>query len=329
MRYDGKAFAYWQTYCRTELNPARRIEALKALATFGVNGYAEEAAAAIMEVAASYYGELGPNPTYGKVMELTSQDTISGKVVCEACEAVQRIGSATAPVLLNGLDEPGARLFCERVLNNLEPNKAIVTTLVRRGIDGPGPERQLMFQFLLHHFDSEGAAELLSEALDDEPKVRAFVSLVLEECKGSWDSKANAWSAQLLALLKPHARVVVPLLVARLNELKEARAAEVEQAAKTVAAQELGYQQMPQAVSSGAIRINTEPETPDTRLKRHLANLESSARTASTQLVEILGIFGPAAKDALPVLHEASADPCTALQQAATTATRQVEQPPK
>src|SRR5262249_24380170 len=81
-------------------------------------GQGEEAAAVIVEVAASYPGELRSDPHYDTV-DPTAEDSPNGKVVWEAGEAVQRIGGATVPVLLNRLDQPGSRLFCERMLTKL------------------------------------------------------------------------------------------------------------------------------------------------------------------------------------------------------------------
>jgi hypothetical protein len=331
MHYDGKPFAYWQTYCRTELKPERRIEALKALAAFGANGYAEEAAEVVMKIAEDYSGELRFRTDWHCV-DVNDKTTPNGKVVSEALETSKRIGAAMLPALLKGLDDPRTQLFCELTLSELPLSRPVLAGLLQGGTSGAKKEQGLLFRILGWHRYEEGVETLLSEALEDEAAVRAFVAAVLAESRKEWEAKENADAACWLSRLKPHADVVVPLLVVRLNELKEARlkevrAAELEQAAKPVAVQNLSYQQMPSAVPAPA--GSPAPETPETRLKKQLANLESPARTASKQLVEILGEFGPAAADALPVLREASADPCTVLQQAADAATRQVQGQPK
>ena len=54
MHYDGKSFEQWQTAWKTELSTEKRLETVKALAAFGANGYGQEAAAAIVEVAGQY-----------------------------------------------------------------------------------------------------------------------------------------------------------------------------------------------------------------------------------------------------------------------------------
>jgi RNA polymerase sigma factor (sigma-70 family) len=48
--YKGKDFTTWKAMLTTELDPERQVEAIKALGVFGVNGFAEESTAAIMEV---------------------------------------------------------------------------------------------------------------------------------------------------------------------------------------------------------------------------------------------------------------------------------------
>jgi hypothetical protein len=54
LRYEGKTFDEWRTAWRTELSTQKRLEAVKALAAFGANGYGREAAEAILEVAGQY-----------------------------------------------------------------------------------------------------------------------------------------------------------------------------------------------------------------------------------------------------------------------------------
>jgi HEAT repeat protein len=54
LRYDGKTFDQWRTAWQTELSTEKRLEAVKALAAFGANGYGKEAAQAIAEVAGQY-----------------------------------------------------------------------------------------------------------------------------------------------------------------------------------------------------------------------------------------------------------------------------------
>jgi beta-lactamase regulating signal transducer with metallopeptidase domain len=50
MHYDGKTFNEWRDVWRSELSTDKRIDAVKALAAFGANGYGKEAADTILEV---------------------------------------------------------------------------------------------------------------------------------------------------------------------------------------------------------------------------------------------------------------------------------------
>ncbi|NLE36577.1 MAG: M56 family metallopeptidase, partial [Pirellulaceae bacterium] len=50
LRYQGKSFDQWKESLRTELSHDHRTEAIKALATFGANGYAKEATETILEL---------------------------------------------------------------------------------------------------------------------------------------------------------------------------------------------------------------------------------------------------------------------------------------
>lgn len=49
LRYDGRSFRQWRRELQTELNPMRRAEAMRAFSAFGRNGYAKEAAGAILD----------------------------------------------------------------------------------------------------------------------------------------------------------------------------------------------------------------------------------------------------------------------------------------
>src|SRR5205823_4782110 len=94
LRYDGKSFDEWRTTLLTELKPERRCEAIKALATFGVNGYGPEAAAAIVEAVR------GNKP---------SGDEDDEKVPAAAEIALVKIGIAAVPALADALQSDAVR----------------------------------------------------------------------------------------------------------------------------------------------------------------------------------------------------------------------------
>jgi beta-lactamase regulating signal transducer with metallopeptidase domain/protein involved in polysaccharide export with SLBB domain len=59
LSYGDKSFNEWRAVLMTDLKPEVRIEAIKALSTFGANGYGKEAADAIIEVMRGYDVTLG------------------------------------------------------------------------------------------------------------------------------------------------------------------------------------------------------------------------------------------------------------------------------
>jgi hypothetical protein len=54
LRYDGKTFDEWRNAWKNELSTEKRLEGIKALATFGRAGFGKEAAEAILDVAGEY-----------------------------------------------------------------------------------------------------------------------------------------------------------------------------------------------------------------------------------------------------------------------------------
>src|SRR5438477_9545634 len=53
-RFDGRTFEQWQADLLTDLSVNRRVKALDALRAFAANGYAAEAATAVLEVMGAY-----------------------------------------------------------------------------------------------------------------------------------------------------------------------------------------------------------------------------------------------------------------------------------
>ena len=85
-RFKGKDFAAWKEALLTELDAERQIEAIKALGTFGVNGFHEESAAAILELIKRKDARSQSEPDDAKVID-TAQSTIA------------RIGTKAFPVI--------------------------------------------------------------------------------------------------------------------------------------------------------------------------------------------------------------------------------------
>jgi HEAT repeat protein len=99
LRYDGKDFAYWQSYLMTELKEERQLEALKALGAFAVRGYGREAAAAVVQFAERY------DINYSK----------------EISDTVSAAGADGVPVVIDGLKRKKARPFCRWHLSSKCP----------------------------------------------------------------------------------------------------------------------------------------------------------------------------------------------------------------
>ena len=77
LRYDGKTFNEWRDVWKTELSTSKRVEAVKALAAFGANGYEKEAAESILDVASTYdFDSSGTDPEFSSAV----QDALISKV---------------------------------------------------------------------------------------------------------------------------------------------------------------------------------------------------------------------------------------------------------
>ncbi|HZY87500.1 MAG TPA: M56 family metallopeptidase, partial [Gemmataceae bacterium] len=91
LRYGGKSFEQWRTELLTELKPAVRIDGIKALATFGANGYGADATRAILELMRGY--------------DTNHLDGDDQGVVNAAYDAVRKVGDPAVPALREGLKE--------------------------------------------------------------------------------------------------------------------------------------------------------------------------------------------------------------------------------
>jgi len=80
LRYDGKTFDEWRTAWKTELSTEKRLDAVKALAAFGANGYGKEAAETILRVVPQYdFSQYGRDTAEGK-LESAIVVTIARKI---------------------------------------------------------------------------------------------------------------------------------------------------------------------------------------------------------------------------------------------------------
>ena len=70
----------------------------------------------------------------------------------------------------------------------------------------------------------------MATALKDEAAIKRFAAATLVASQKTWEDKSYAQVAYLLKYLKPHAKVVVPMLVTRMKELEKIRGKEKDEA---------------------------------------------------------------------------------------------------
>src|SRR5207237_2431758 len=120
LRYGGKNFDQWRVELLTELKSDIRIDGIKALTAFGVNGYGPEAAAAVLETVKGY--------------DVTLPYKDDEEVYKTANEAVERIGAPAVPALRDALagDNKNLRRFAAVGLGGIGPDaKAAMPALLQ------------------------------------------------------------------------------------------------------------------------------------------------------------------------------------------------------
>jgi hypothetical protein len=130
LRYDGKTFNEWQNAWRTELSTEKRIEAVKALAAFGANGYGKEAAAAILEIASQYDWWSGaPNNSLDS-LRTACVEAFGGEGAKRAI-AQGILANDSLPVLTAAATSasPQQKLFLGRVLPNIPGSNSLAALL--------------------------------------------------------------------------------------------------------------------------------------------------------------------------------------------------------
>lgn len=148
-RYDGKTFKDWRDVWKTELSTEKRLEAVKALAAFGANGYGREAAEAIVEIAGQYdWTSIGGNG---------ASDTL--KKACLAAFGYPGISMVARPIpendallaLLTAVDSKNVndRLFAAWVLPVFSSqNKLAAEALVKLSSDADAKVRSYSFRVM-------------------------------------------------------------------------------------------------------------------------------------------------------------------------------------
>jgi len=148
LRYSGKSFDEWREVLENDLDPATRVEALKALGKFGGNGMAKEAAEAIVP----YIGFL---------------DGDENVVYSTAQEEMGKIGEPALPVVVAAFESPDVKIreAAAHLLARMPTNDAAVAALAK-ALDDKSPAVRIAAAGALgakrQHLDRAGA--VLDEA---------------------------------------------------------------------------------------------------------------------------------------------------------------------
>jgi RNA polymerase sigma factor (sigma-70 family) len=206
--YGGKDFNAWSETLQTDLKPEVRIEAIKALGAFGVNGYAEEAASVILGVVTKY--------------DTVTADGDDLRVIEAGSQTLARIGSKAVPALANGLENKNTNV--RRVIARMLPTVsrslgAQSFPLFVRGIKDEDPDvRRSAFQaepVLASRSIEKTVSELT--ALEKQELLAALVAALKEK-----DVIVLQWAVTAIAWLGPEAKPAVPALIKLLEEISPA-----------------------------------------------------------------------------------------------------------
>lgn len=103
-RYDGKPFSFWSKYLQTELKAENRIDAVRAMAAFGVRGYGKEAAEVLVKLIPEY-------PLIRQLPTRESQDP-NEKVLAEIWIALYDLGEPASMALFSQLGNDKVLAIC-------------------------------------------------------------------------------------------------------------------------------------------------------------------------------------------------------------------------
>ncbi len=289
LRYGGKDFDQWRAELQIELKPEIRIDGLKALATFGINGYGPEATAAILETEKSY-----------DIVAHFPDDT---KVYNAGLEAIARIGAPAVPVLRDGLanDNQNIRRFAAAGLKKIgPPAKPAWAALVKALEDKDAQVRQQAVEALP---EIDPAAEelpgLLARALNKDEKSYWVRVMAINGLRGMGPKARKAVPALVEVLREKDVRTEVPVLTAlqRIKpDLKEIIGPVME------AFEEKEWTSVPQEAIN-LLTVYGKDGGPAVGPLVALLQTKEAIRYQRA-IIDLLGGMGPTAKEALPQLAE-------------------------
>jgi HEAT repeat protein len=289
LRYGGKDFDQWRAELVTELKPEVRVEGIRALGSFGANGYGAEAAAAILGVMKGY--------------DVTSADKDEMSVTQAGRRAVCKIGAAALPVLRDGLkgENRNVRGFAALALADMGPEaKAAVPALLAAARDKDSFMCRVAIG-AVEKLDAQAGGfipTLIAALQDNDAQVRIEATGALARRGPSARSAAPALVGLLkedngelrrsalvaLGAIKPSAKAVVPALIRALDD--------EDPAVLRQASEMLG-------------QLGPDAKEAVPALVAHLkAAAENNNRLRLLQIAASLGQIGPAAEEAIPLLKE-------------------------
>jgi hypothetical protein len=334
LRYDGKTFGYWQTYWRTELKPELRVEAIRALAAFGTNGYAEEAAVIVLEVMEAY-------DLVEAFYKYNNYDTnLLGpdhRVVVEALQALKKIGAPVVPrLLVSNLADPKIGAVAMELLghwNRLKVAPSDVPALVAGSQAKDLKVAAAAVRILYCQTDEKSIEDALQSALATDGVARKLGAALVRVWKEAEDKEFYA-ARTLLTNLASTNHAGVELMVEFVKDLAPARQQALEDRAESRRKKyDLPAYWGGMVVPDDRARFVVPEEATiavswgEDRYK--LSSDPGAARTTTIELLGLLADKGRAARDVLPLLRDPNLaqDPCRTVRQAVADAIAKIDRP--
>jgi beta-lactamase regulating signal transducer with metallopeptidase domain/HEAT repeat protein/protein involved in polysaccharide export with SLBB domain len=165
LRYSGKSFDEWREVLENDLDPATRVEALRALGKFGGNGMAKEAAEAIVP----YIG---------------FRDGDENVVYSTALEEMGKIGEPALPIVVAAFESPDVKIreAAGHLLTQMPANEAAIVALAK-ALDDKAPAVRIAAAGALgakrQHLDRAGAVLDEAAKLGDEVLLRSIAGALV------------------------------------------------------------------------------------------------------------------------------------------------------
>jgi beta-lactamase regulating signal transducer with metallopeptidase domain/HEAT repeat protein len=319
LRYGGKSFDQWRVELATELKPELRIDGIKALSTFGANGYDEEAARAILEVVRGY--------------DLANRDADDSNVISAASRAMVKIGMPATWVLLETLksERTSDRRFAVESLREMKSSaKGAMPALLDRVTNDTDPFVRMGALDSLRHLDPDGEAfgQAFARAIKDEDlSTRRHAAAIWapsprpprSTSRGSRPSASpkSAIPSLLEALKDPDPQMRDIALGALQRSNAEAKA--VVPALSAL----LKDEDRQVRVHAAGYLSQLGPES-KAALPAMIAALKDDNAEVRLFIAQALGAIGPEAKEAIPALSELFQENNQQLRQAVTRALNQI-----